>query len=61
MEKETLDQIIARHRLECEIDKIIKKYTSASDGEQFTMTIEKYERKTIDDDERWSMSTATYF
>lgn len=52
MEKETLDQIIARHRLECEIDKIIKKYTSASDGEQFTMTIEKYERKTIDDDER---------
>ena len=52
VKKETLDQIIARSYLECEIDKILRKYTSASGGEQCAMTIEKYERYTIDDDER---------
>ena len=52
LEKDTLDQIIARSYLECEIDKILRKYTSASGGEQSAMMIEKYERKTIDDDER---------
>ena len=50
MGNDTLDQIIARSYLECEIDKILRKYTSASDGEQCAMTIEKYERKTNDDE-----------
>ena len=51
MENETLDEMLQRLSLEC-IEEQKRLNTTESGTEQFTETVEKYQRNTFDDDER---------